>query len=278
MQFHKPPPPDPYSGGFQHFIGCFVGRPRSGKTWMAAQYAHQLQHEGKINKIYLVSPTAHSNGHLWFDYLGINPQDAFVAIDEAPRAFEECINRIRSDHNRYVMNLEHWNAYRRFTKGKPLTDREMRLLEGYNGRPPLEELDQPSPLIILDDLQASSLLNANNRVFTSTILRHRHIASNPRQGVSLMILTQTLRGGLPRTLRSCVNLWCVWRTEDTTQKKDLFQEVAGVIKWQPFVRMIEFATSGEDFPYLVIDTAAPKGQTFKRKLDGEFLRPEDFVE
>lgn len=275
------PPPNPTQSipappglARPHILGLAVGRMGSGKTHLAASYVKALRDAGSFTRVFLISPTYHTNRHLW-DWIPVDPADAFTELSQAGAALNEIVRRIRADHAAYQANAQHWKAHEKHIRGVPLTHQERMLLEQMG--PPLTRLEVIRPCIILDDLQSTPLFNSSE--FRSVIWRMRHICHDPQVGTSFFVLCQSLKNGFPRALRSCVNLWLLFPTRDQTVLKDIASEVSGRVTTQEFNRMFEYATDstvpGNDHPFMTIDLTQPPDLVFRRKLL-EPLRPADF--
>lgn len=145
---------------------------------------------------------------------------------------------------------------------------------------PKEHMEIIRPCIILDDLQGSPIFN-NTGNFRSTVLRMRHLGSDPQIGASFFVITQSLRAGFPRSLRSTVGLWFLFGTKDRTVIRDIAMEVSGRVSLKQFQKMFAYATEerpGNDHPFLTIDlTQRDESRVFRRKLE-EYLNPRDFDE
>lgn len=274
----NPTQPVPVPEGWPRLpvLANLVGGMGSGKTHLCAQLIRAYLDRGSINRVFLVSPTYFTNNHLW-TYCGVDPEDCFTEIGQAPQAVEEIVRRIRADHKAYVQQREYKEAHMAWRGGRPLTMKQRSLLENCEFRAPQADVALIRPVIVLDDLQASPLMS--QRSFHSLILRMRHICHSPQVGTSFIILSQSLKNGaLPRSLRSCVGLWCIFPTRDRTVAKDLWAELSGRITWREFQNLLEHSTTGEGRPYLVADMTQggnPK-TTFKRSLQGSWLDPSDF--
>lgn len=272
----NPTAPIPHPDGMvqPHMLALSVGRMGQGKTWLSASYIKAMKDFGSFNKVYLLSPSYATNKTLW-DWLEVDPSDAFTEISQAPRALNEVVKRIQAYHAAYKLNMKHHEAYEKHRRGEVLTIAEQQMLEHHG--PPLTKMDVIRPICVIDDLQASPLFNTP--AFRSLILRMRHLGSDPQIGCSFWIICQSLRSGLPRQLRSCVSLWFLFPTRDQTVIKDISSECAGHVGAKEFAAMFEYATHDQgDHPFLTIDlTQRDPAKVFRRKLE-EYLDPDDFSE
>lgn len=243
---------------------------RSGKTHVTAQLIHELMQRGLLTRTYLIAPSAVSNCHYWFNYCGIDPKDAFTDIDRAEDSLREVVSRLKQGYHAFEMNRKHWSAYEKHRTGEALTLQERQLLEGYSWRAPHEHVPMPSECVILDDLQTTKVVQG--KYFSSLVLRHRHLCGgfdSPRCGLTIMVLSQSLRGGaVSKALRPNMNVCLFWRTADKEMKREIYQLVSGHLTWKQFLRLFDHCTEGDDHPYMVFDQTQPRGKEFRRKLEG----------
>lgn len=252
-------------------LTLILGSMGSGKTHVCSQLLGRTK-----TPVALISPTYWTNANLWTDYLGIQPDDVFVNLAQAPAALDEVVRRIKMEHKAYKANEEHVEAYEAHRQGRPLSIQQQALLEQHGA--PKTKVELIRPCVVLDDLQASRLMSSKS--FQSLVLRMRHVCASPQVGLSFYILSQSLKNGaLPRALRCCVGLWIVFPTRDQSVIRNIWTEVSGRVTWDEFKSMFMHCTSGDDRPYLVIDLTQggnPK-KTFKRTLQGEWLDPSAFA-
>lgn len=247
-----------------------VGSPGQGKTYVTCQLIRAYMDAGVYNRIYCISPTYHTNAY-GLEHAGVKPEDAFTGLHQAVDALQEVLDRIKADHSAFKANREHWDAWSNHRAGKQLSTRERMLLENL-GRP-VVRLDPPRPALICDDVQATKL--CSSRLFQSTAVRRRHIRHDPQVELSIYVLSQSLKSGaLPRSMRGMADLCIVFPTRDRSILKDLYEELSSKCTWEQFQQVFAYATTGGDRPYLVVDQTQGLGQTFRRKLDGEWLDPD----
>lgn len=244
----------------------------SGKSYTVSQLIRSFSDCDAISRTFLVSPTYHTNKHYW-DFAGVKPQDAYTRMDQAEDAVKDVLRKIREakdDHDFYVTAKQAFDAQKR---GAILSVAQQNLIEQLDGvMPPPVKLIRPC--LVLDDLSHSKLLT-NSRFFTNLCLRNRHC--HPGVGLNIIVITQSVRNGLPRCLRSNVNLWLLWPTRDLTiVRNDVWPELAGTLTREAFEDIFRYATTGDDHPYLVVDMTQPDPQhIFRRKLDGPWLKLQD---
>lgn len=282
MSLLKPLPENPHTptevpeGLPRPGMALILGSPGQGKTSICAQLLRAYLDAGVHTRVYLISPTFHTNRHVW-EHAGVRPEDAFIGVHQGVQALEEILRRIKAEHATFQRSEQHWAAWEKHQKGEALTPHERSLLEML-GRP-LVHLPMPRPAIVLDDVQATKV--CSSRVFQSVAVRRRHLVHDPPSPTGLIILSQSLKSGaLPRAMRSMCDLVICFPTRDPSVLKDIFSELASRCTWEQFQRVFNHATSGEGRPYLVVDMTRGfnPAKTFRRTLEGAWLDPEgDFL-
>lgn len=241
-----------------HNTQVFVGRCNSGKTNAAIREAAAYQAYGSYNRIFFVSPTADENKALDIlhlpkkdiyshDRLGRNPGSAIDAI----------LVEIHKDSLAYQLNEEYKPIYRKWLKLQKLEwydthtllePKEMGILKLHQFRPP-GNIPFPSPLIILDDLSHSNIYSkSQSNDFINTLLRHRHVWGT---GVSIWMLVQTFKTGVPKALRQNIRQFFIWETHDKQNLKSIYEEIA-VCSKETFLDAYKLAIK-EPHDFLTVD-------------------------
>jgi hypothetical protein len=252
------------------FVMMACGAIRSGKTHTCARLVHELKSRKLLTRCYVIAPSVVSNGHLWLDYCQIDPRDTFTDISQAEDALREVVSRLKQDFQAYEQNQKHLRAYQKHRGGEPLSMFERTLLEGYSWRGPSEIIPLPSQLVVLDDLQSTKVVSG--KYLSNLILTHRHVAGgygSARCGLSIIVMSQSLKSGaLPRALRPNCSVVLFWKTADRDTKRDVYALVSSQLQWKQFLKLFEYCTQGDDYPYMVFDQTQPRGKEFRRKLEG----------
>lgn len=234
-------------------LGFFVAKRGQGKSTAAVRLLkYYVDHSPPVFQkkfTFVISPTAESQQHLW-DHVGMPPENVFVASTE--KKIHEIVNNIvellREEKIRYDEDQEYLEAYRKLERGDELTEREELLLDMRDCQPLTDPTPWPRPLLILDDL--SHLRVLDRPWFISLCLRHRHLAGGV--SLSMLVLCQSLRGGLSRVVRQNCSLICLWSTHDKTAKDDLYEECSHLMDKPEFEAV--FASATEDFhDFLAVD-------------------------
>lgn len=237
-----------------------VGARGQGKTHVTCQLIRKYVNFGSINRVFLISPTYATNEHLW-RFCGIQPEDAYVNIDQAEAALKDVVRKIGVCKAGYDAHKAYVDAKTKLRAGAPLSVAERLMLES----PAPAAMRLIRPAVVLDDLSHSKLMTSSKYLVNLT-LRSRHVASNPQVGLSMFFLVQSLKSGIPRTLRSNVSTWLAFGTKDRTILDDLYQELSGKIDRPAFNQLFHESTAGRH-DYLVVDlTAGDPSRVFRKRL------------
>jgi len=236
-----------------------VGPRGQGKSHVTAQLIKSYVDHGSINRVFIISPTYHTNSHLWA-WTGANPHDCFTAIHQAEDALKEIVRLIQVQKQEWQTRKEYEEALETHRSRRPLTMKQRQYLE--NTPPPVAAL--PRPAVVLDDLSHSKVMSS--KYLINLTLRSRHVCHNPQIGLSMFFLVQSLKAGIPRTLRSNVSAWIVFGTKDQTIIDDLHSELSGKIGKQQFQSIFHLATEAQH-SYLVVDlTTKDPTRVFRQGL------------
>lgn len=234
-------------------LGFFVAKRGQGKSTAAVRlmkyyvdYSPPVFHK---ELTFVISPTAESQKHLW-DHIGLPDENVHVASTEKQvrGIIEDIVEILRKQKMKYDEDQEYLVAYRKLLRGDELTEREELLLDMRDSEPLPDPTPWPRPMLILDDL--SHLKVMDRPWFISLCLRHRHLAGGV--SLSMIIICQSLRGGLSRVVRQNCSLICLWSTHDKTALEDLYEECSHLLDKPEFLAVFSAAT--DDFhDFLAVD-------------------------
>ena len=185
-------------------LGLFVGKRGQGKSTSAIRLLKfYVDHKPEVIQkelVFVISPTYENQFHLW-DYVGIPEENIFgcTTLPEVREVIDNITKILKSKKTQHDEDIEYQEAYQALCQDKDLTPRQEYLLEKRNAEPLAEEDMEPypRPCLLLDDLSHMKVLDS--KYLISLCLRHRHLAGGV--GLSMMILCQSLRGGLSRVVR-----------------------------------------------------------------------------
>lgn len=234
-------------------LGMFVGKRGQGKSTAAVRLMkYYIDHKPEVfqkDLTFVISPTAESQFHLW-NHMKIPEENVFSSSNatDVKANIDAIIEQLRGIKEKYDEEQEYLEAYEALLKNKVLTPRQEYLLDKYNAEPLQNPTPWPRPCLILDDLSHMKVLD--KPWFVSLCLRHRHVAGGV--SLSMLILCQSLHGGLSRVVRQNCSLICLFSTHDKTCIEDLYRECSHLLDQEEFDAVFENAT--DDFhSFLAVD-------------------------
>jgi hypothetical protein len=249
-------------------LGIFVGKRGQGKTVTATRLLHYYTHYSpeifQKELVFVISPTAESQQHLW-DHIGVLEENVFAVATpaEIKGIVENIIEVLKSKKEKYDEDQEYLEAYRVLTRGGVLTARQEFMLIQRDCQPLVDPEPWPRPILLLDDLSHLKVLD--QKWFISLCLRHRHVAGGV--SLSILMLVQSLRGGVARVIRQNCSLIILYSTHDQTAKEDLYAECSHLLDKEEFMALFEHATD-ERHDFLSVDLSQDdKNKVFSRSFE-----------
>lgn len=249
-------------------LGIFVGKRGQGKTVTSTRLLHYYTHHNpeifQKELVFVVSPTAESQKHLW-DHIGVLEDNVFVASTpaEIKSIVDNIIDLLKSKKEKYDEDQEYLEAYNILSRGGKLTARQEFLLIQRDCQPLENPEPWPRPCLLLDDLSHLKVLD--QKWFISLCLRHRHVAGGV--SLSILMLVQSLRGGVARVIRQNCSLIILYSTHDQTAKDDLYAECSHLLDKEEFMALFEHATD-ERHDFLSVDLSQDdKNKVFSRSFE-----------
>lgn len=249
-------------------LGIFVGKRGQGKTVTATRLLHYYTHNNpevfQKELIFVISPTAESQTHLW-DHIGCDPENVFAASTqtEIKGLIDAIIEILKSKKKKYDEDQEYIEAYNCLMRGGTLTARQEFLLDQRDCQPLVDPEPWPRPCLLLDDLSHMKVMD--KAWFISLCLRHRHVAGGV--SLSILMLVQSLRGGVARVIRQNCSLIILYSTHDQTAKDDLYAECSHLLEKDEFMALFEHATD-ERHDFMSVDLSQDdKNRVFSRSFE-----------
>jgi len=234
-------------------LGLYVAKRGQGKSTAAVRLlAHYANHQPPVfqrDLIFVISPTAESQQHLW-DHCGVPADNIFTSSTaaEVKDNIDEITDILKEAKERYDEDQEYLLAYNKLLNGQELNAREESVLALRGAEPLTDPAPWPRPCLLLDDLSHMKVLD--QKWFVSLCLRHRHIAGGV--SLSMLIICQSLHGGLSRVVRQNCSLICLFSTHDKSCIDDLYKECSHLLDKEEFDAV--FAAATEDFhSFLAVD-------------------------
>lgn len=261
-----------------HTLAAFIGPRGSGKTNAAVLLASKYWEDKSFNRIFIMSPTIESNRI--FELLHVEPEDIFKNIHTCLADLQIITDQVKEMMLEYEQAKEYkriYNKWRRYMKTEGKSEapnvKEMNLLENNQFRPG-EDIPRPSPLLIIDDMSHSDIYTPSKKnSFINLCLRHRHLH---RCGISIFMLVQTFRSGIPKALRQNVQQFFLWPTHDMSQLQAMYEEFANLCSFEDFLDMYQRCTK-ERHDFMSIDLNAPDDLLRFRKCFDEMVLPKSLL-
>jgi len=249
-------------------LGIFVGKRGQGKTVTATRllhyYTHQTPEVFQKELVFVISPTAESQQHLW-DHIGCEEENVYAASNhvDVKNIIDSIIDILKSKKEKYDEDQEYITAYKTLMKGGTLTMRQEFLLDQRDCEPLTNPEPWPRPVLLLDDLSHMKVMD--KAWFISLCLRHRHVAGGV--SLSILMLVQSLRGGVARVIRQNCSLIILYSTHDQTAKDDLYAECSHLLDKDEFMALFEHATD-ERHDFMSVDLSQDdKNRVFSRSFE-----------
>jgi hypothetical protein len=249
-------------------LGIFVGKRGQGKTVTATRLLHYYTHNNpevfQKELVFVISPTAESQTHLW-DHIGCDPENVFPASTqtEIKNIIDAIIEILKSKKKKYDEDQEYIEAYNVLMRDGKLTARQEFILDQRDCQPLVNPEPWPRPCLLLDDLSHMKVMD--KAWFISLCLRHRHVAGGV--SLSILMLVQSLRGGVARVIRQNCSLIILYSTHDQTAKDDLYAECSHLLDKEEFMALFEHATD-ERHDFMSVDLSQDdKNRVFSRSFE-----------
>jgi hypothetical protein len=273
LKYKKLKTPTVHEGLFKlHTLAAFIGPRGSGKTNAAVLLARRYLDDKSINRVFIISPTIDSNRI--FDLLEASPEDIYKNMHTCLADLERILDQVKEmaieyeDYKFYMKILKKWHEYQK-GKGPALLVKEFNLLDN-NQFKPLPYLARPSPLLIIDDMSHSDLYTPSKKNgFINLCLRHRHLH---KVGISIFMLVQTFKTGIPKCLRQNIQQFFLWPTHDMSQLDAMYEEFANLCTYEDFINMFQQCTSVRH-NFMTIDLNAREPLLQFRKCFDEIILP-----
>lgn len=234
-------------------LAMYVAKRGQGKSTSAVRLLqYYTSHKPEVfqkDLVYVISPTAQSQKHLW-DHVGIPDDNVFAVTTavECKSIIDNIISKLEAERHKYEEDQEYLEAYKKLLKNKDLSLKEEALLASRDAQPLHNPHPWPRPCLLLDDLSHMKILD--KPWFVSLCLRHRHVAGGV--SLSMIIICQSLHGGLSRVVRQNCSLICLFSTHDKSCIDDLYKECSHLLDQEEFIAVFEDATN-EFHSFLAVD-------------------------
>jgi hypothetical protein len=249
-----------------HTLAAFFGPRGSGKTNGAVLLAQKYLENGSFTRVYIISPTYHSNPVL--ETLGAAEDDIYTDLGTIVQSITEIVTKIEAEANEFLNELEYAVIYNKARRNQHLTASESLKLERESFREPVD-MQRPSPLILIDDCSHSQIYSTSrSNPFVNLCLRHRHIGGEGF-GCSIFMLVQNFKTGVPKPIRQNLQQFFIWRTADRSQLEAMWDEFANLIDLDSFVKLYHMAVDRDRHDFMTVDMNPVLDQVgnFRRNFD-----------
>ena len=263
VKSEKMPPSDPNL--FQPYCRVSIsGQSGTGKSNAFLNAFERLY--PYYDKVYIVSPTVYNDP---------KQQQAFMNRERIQVFDEPSLRDLIDIRAEIELKNEQWREYQRVKK---IYDRFVKSGYEESSLKPSELCDlykcdfnpygmdmaldrKPNFCLFLDDLQGLDILR--HKIFESMLIKLRHFCCN------LFVCSQTFKGTSPVFRRNCTG-FMIFRTVDSNQLKQIFEEVSGLFKnYEHFLELYKCACA-EKHDFLYIDTCS-KQNPIRKNFDGVLI-------
>jgi len=246
----------------------FIGMRGSGKsTAITSLYTDYMKTEA-FDNIFVISPTYHNDPKMQI----IQTPKEFIYTEPTFEAIQEIKEFIKEEIETYKEYLKYKKVYEKFKtimKRYGETDdfdlhkffkpKEIVMLEENDFEEPYSQYkEMPQTLIICDDVAGSNLLKQGKSPFNNLFILHRHLLT------SIWVSVQAYTA-LPKILRFNLTQMCLFKTKDGKTLKSIWEEVSGIVDYDEFIKLYEFATD-DNHSFLCIDFVDKKNK-FRKNFD-----------
>ena len=266
-----------------HSIVISVGKRGSGKSVSVFSKLRDLKEQGLADKVYLISPTKHSNYHLVKGIVA--DEDMYEEMDNG--SVDAILVKIEADAQEYEKYLEDCELFKLWKKlstnhkvriedidPELLIKLEERGIFDMENAPKWKYKNEPGIFhLVLDDCQSSALFRpGKNNKFLNMLIRHRHVSSRPhfKVGVSLWILCQNYccQGGLPKAVRENCTQLCLFPVKQRDIIEKVAHEMGGEVEKEKFLQAYDYSTQNDPHSFLMVDfNPKDKNKIFRKKWD-----------
>lgn len=127
-------------------------------------------------------------------------------------------------------------------------------------------------LVLLDDV-IKDLNNSKDKLAETTlskaILNRRHCLINengPKGGGLHLIITSQKYNYLPYSVRCNISQLVMFRTNNSKEKRNIYEEYCNELKWESFLKLLEFCWD-EKHSFLFLDINQPISKKYYKRFD-----------
>lgn len=256
-----PPPPYPEHLFKLHTLGVFAGSRNSGKTNACSLLIKEYFKQGSFTHLFLISPTFESNPAL--HTLPIERENIYTDFANTNGHLQDIEDKVGEYVANYRNNERYIQAYNNFINSK-LTMEDQIILEMKDFEKPVKQ-KIPSCCVIIDDMSFTDIYTpSKSNKFINLVLRHRHLH---RVGISIFMLVQNFKQGVPKVLRQNTQQFFLYKINDTEVLKKIYEEFANVCSKEQFLEMYKLATTNDHDFFTIDPFNEDKEKRFRKNFD-----------
>jgi hypothetical protein len=269
------------------YVMLSIAKKNSGKTCSLSQFLH-IQHKmDRLDRLILISPTAHTNAH-YFVNLPLAEEDIIEPSIHSAKQLMDIVENEAYLFDKYHDDMVEWRRLQKEIKShKDIHDIDEDLLLYFDRmeRPKYKYMRGGKPYkpiisAFFDDCQGTMCYSPSvQNKLPKLVIAHRHqgaIVHGDKKaiGVNLIFAVQNYTSnslGIPKSIRGNCNIIAIFKSKNIQELKLIAEEVAGEVDQITFFKVFEQATS-VPYGFLTIDLNPKKTvkSMFRRNWD-EYL-------
>lgn len=264
-----------------HTLCLASGKRGGGKSVAIANLVKQAKDKNYYDKVYLITPTYHSNKEIW-DIADIQEEDVFEPTIDILKHIIELVEAEKQEWDNFVEKKKLMAKFNKDIKTKKVEHideddliyyYENGLLQNDNNveipKWKYRKEEPPKLAVILDDTMGTDLMKPRGGL-TNFCIKHRHIGKG--LGISVFMLVQSYcsREGVARPIRENTTHLLLFKCKDENQIKKIHTEIGSDVDLEKFDYMFRYATE-DPYCFLFVDFSPKDPSKTFRKCFNEYL-------
>ena len=269
------------------YVMLSIAKKNSGKTCSLSQFLH-IQHKmDRLDRLILISPTAHTNAH-YFVNLPLAEEDIIEPSIHSAKQLMDIVEHEAYLFDKYHDDMVEWRRLQKEIRShKNIHDIDEDLLLYFDNmeKPKYKYMRGGKPYkpiisAFFDDCQGTMCYSPSvQNKLPKLVIAHRHqgaivYGDKKAIGVNLIFAVQNYTSnslGIPKSIRGNCNIIAIFKSKNSQELKLIAEEVAGEVDQLTFFKVFEQATS-VPYGFLTIDLNPKKTvkSMFRRNWD-EYL-------
>jgi len=264
-----------------HTLCLASGKRGGGKSVAIANLIKQAKDKNYYDKVYLITPTYHSNKEIW-DIADIQEEDVFEPTIDVLKHIIELVESEKQEWDNFLEKKKLMAKFNKDIKTKKVEHIDEDDLMYYYENGLLQndcnvdiptwkyrKEEPPKLAVILDDTMGTDLMKPRGGL-TNFCIKHRHIGKG--LGISVFMLVQSYcsREGVARPIRENTTHLLLFKCKDENQIKKIHTEIGSDVDLEKFDSMFKYATENP-FCFLFVDFSPKDSSKTFRKCFNEYL-------